>query len=46
MEKPMEMVSIPLRARGRSWSRMLTELMLQMRTTITHGTPISMRLTI
>ena len=46
MEKPMEMVSMLLRARGRSRSRMLTGLIFQMRTTITHGTPISMRLTI
>ena len=46
MEKPMEMVSMLLHARGRSQSRMLTGLIFQMRTTFTHGTPISMRLTI
>ncbi|MET4346560.1 hypothetical protein ABIC07_006072 [Bradyrhizobium sp. RT9a] len=45
MEKPMEMVNMLLHARGRSRSRMLTGSIFQMRTTITQGTPISMRLT-
>ena len=35
-----------LHARGRSRPRMLTGLIFRVRTTITRGTPISMRLTI
>ena len=35
-----------LHAKGRSRSRMLTGLIFRVRTTITQGTPISMRITI
>ena len=44
--KHMEMVSMLPHTRGRCQSRMLMRLILQRRSTITQGTPITMRLTI
>jgi len=45
-EKHIEMVSMLPHTRGRRQSRMLMRLIFQLGSTITQGTPITMRLTI